>query len=199
MNWENGKCNGKKKIRLLTLFETGSMRRFPSRFITSQFTFVRYFFLGATAPLHGLKFNKRTESVQGVSASTSGVRTVPYILAVSKCIDNNPLSIFSLTPPPALCVVVVGQVISKTGYAFPWMILGAAVTAIGSGLIYTFDIDSPSSTWIGYQVFSSQITPPENSSLISFVHRFLLDWVSVSVSKSPSCLFRLPPRRPTCR
>lgn len=32
------------------------------------------------------------------------------------------------------------------------MILGAGVTAIGSGLIYTFDIDSPSRIWIGYQV-----------------------------------------------
>ncbi|USP81914.1 hypothetical protein yc1106_09188 [Curvularia clavata] len=76
------------------------------------------------------------QSVQGVSASTSGVRTVPYILAVT------------------LCVVVVGQVISKTGYAFPWMILGAGITAVGSGLIYTFDISSPSSKWIGYQILA---------------------------------------------
>ncbi|XP_014553133.1 hypothetical protein COCVIDRAFT_108412 [Bipolaris victoriae FI3] len=76
------------------------------------------------------------QSVQGVSASTSGVRTVPYILAVT------------------LCVVLVGQIISKTGYAFPWMILGAGVTAIGSGLIYTFDIDSPSRIWIGYQILA---------------------------------------------
>lgn len=30
--------------------------------------------------------------------------------------------------------------------------LGAAITAVGSGLIYTFDIGSPAKVWIGYQV-----------------------------------------------
>ncbi|KNG52495.1 major facilitator superfamily transporter [Stemphylium lycopersici] len=74
------------------------------------------------------------QSVQGVSASTSGVRTVPYILAVT------------------FCVVIVGQIISKTGYAYPWMIIGAGIATIGSGLIYTFDIDSSTGIWIGYQI-----------------------------------------------
>ncbi|CAN9316387.1 unnamed protein product [Alternaria alternata] len=74
------------------------------------------------------------QSVQGVSASTSGVRTVPFILAVT------------------FCVVIVGQIITKTGYAFPWMIVGAAITTIGSGMIYTFDTHSPAGKWIGYQI-----------------------------------------------
>jgi MFS family permease len=74
------------------------------------------------------------QSVQGVSASTSGVRTVPFILAVT------------------FCVVIVGQIITKTGYAYPWMIGGAAVTTIGSGMIYTFDTGSSAGVWIGYQI-----------------------------------------------
>jgi len=74
------------------------------------------------------------QSVQGVSASTSGVRTVPFILAVT------------------FCVVIVGQIITKTGYAYPWMIVGAAITTIGSGMIYTFDTNSPAGKWIGYQI-----------------------------------------------
>ncbi|KAI4937496.1 uncharacterized protein J4E92_002227 [Alternaria infectoria] len=74
------------------------------------------------------------QSVQGVSAASSGVRTVPFILAVT------------------ICVVIVGQIITKTGYAYPWMIGGAAITTIGAGMIYTFDIDSPAKVWIGYQI-----------------------------------------------
>jgi hypothetical protein len=74
------------------------------------------------------------QSVQGVSAASSGVRTIPYILSVT------------------FCVVLVGQAISKTGYAYPWMIAGAAVTTIGSGMIYTFDINSSAGVWIGYQI-----------------------------------------------
>jgi hypothetical protein len=74
------------------------------------------------------------QSVQGVSAASSGVRTIPYILSVT------------------FCVVIVGQAISKTGHAWPWMIVGAAITTIGSGMIYTFDINSSAGVWIGYQI-----------------------------------------------
>jgi hypothetical protein len=57
-----------------------------------------------------------------------------------------------LTMSAAICVVIVGQIITKTGYAYPWMIGGAAMTTIGGGMIYTFDIDSPAKVWVGYQV-----------------------------------------------
>jgi hypothetical protein len=32
------------------------------------------------------------------------------------------------------------------------MIAGAAITTIGSGMIYTFDMDSSAGVWIGYQI-----------------------------------------------
>jgi hypothetical protein len=34
------------------------------------------------------------------------------------------------------------------------MIVGAAVSTIGTGLIYTLEIGSPSSKWIGYQILA---------------------------------------------
>ena len=38
------------------------------------------------------------------------------------------------------------------GYYNPFMILAAAVFAIGSGLIYTFSVDSSAGEWVGYQL-----------------------------------------------
>jgi hypothetical protein len=44
--------------------------------------------------------------------------------------------------------------ISAFGYYTPLMISGGAVTTIGMGLIYTLQIGSKSSHWIGYQVIA---------------------------------------------
>lgn len=74
--------------------------------------------------------------VSGVSASNSGVRNLPYILGI--CI----FTIFS------------GLLITKTGHYIPLMIAGTVLSTIGAGLIYTFDIGTPSSKWIGYQVLA---------------------------------------------
>lgn len=34
------------------------------------------------------------------------------------------------------------------------MIVGSCLTAIGCGLIYTFNADSPTRTWLGYEIFT---------------------------------------------
>jgi MFS transporter, DHA2 family, glioxin efflux transporter len=34
------------------------------------------------------------------------------------------------------------------------LILGAVITSVGGGLLYTLDIGSPSSHWIGYQILA---------------------------------------------
>ncbi len=91
-----------------------------------------------------------------MSASESGIRTLPYILAVCES---------PLFPPyllllrsrltwslPALSVIVAGQGVTATGYAVPWMTFGGVLATIGAGLIYTFDLNSPARTWIGYQI-----------------------------------------------
>lgn len=47
-----------------------------------------------------------------------------------------------------------GAAITTTGYFTPFIVLGAAMTTVGSGLMYTFSETSPSSEWIGYQVLA---------------------------------------------
>lgn len=44
-----------------------------------------------------------------------------------------------------------GGLVSYTGYYTPFMIVSSVLTAVGSGLITTFDVDTPQSQWIGYQ------------------------------------------------
>lgn len=74
--------------------------------------------------------------VSGVSAASSGVRNLPYILGI--CIFT----------------VVSGMVITTTGHYIPLMIIGTTLSTTGSGLLYTFDIGTPSSEWIGYQILA---------------------------------------------
>ncbi|EJU00964.1 MFS general substrate transporter [Dacryopinax primogenitus] len=76
------------------------------------------------------------QSVDGVSASDSGVRNVPLILAV------------------ALFSIISGNLISLWGHFVPLLILGSVLATIGAGLIYTLDIGTPSAQWIGYQVLA---------------------------------------------
>ncbi|KAL8948042.1 MAG: hypothetical protein Q9222_005734 [Ikaeria aurantiellina] len=76
------------------------------------------------------------QSVSGVSPSESGVRNIPLVIAVA---------IFS---------IVSGGLISTFGHYVPIMIISSVIGTIGTGLIYTLGIGSPSSQWIGYQVLA---------------------------------------------
>ena len=51
----------------------------------------------------------------------------------------------------ALCTILSGGLISKFGFYVPILLAGSAITTIGTGLLYTLDIGTPSSHWIGYQ------------------------------------------------
>ncbi|EEP78531.1 predicted protein [Uncinocarpus reesii 1704] len=74
------------------------------------------------------------QSIKHVSAAQSGIRNLPFILAAS---------IFS---------IVAGGLISTFGQYSYIMIAASALVTIGSGLIYTFEIDTPTGKWIGYQI-----------------------------------------------
>lgn len=76
--------------------------------------------------------------VSGVSASNSGIRNLPYILGV------------------AILTMVSGIGITATGYFLPFMLVGTVCGAVGSGLLYTLGINSPSSQWIGYQALAGR-------------------------------------------
>ncbi|KAF2090771.1 MFS multidrug transporter-like protein [Saccharata proteae CBS 121410] len=74
--------------------------------------------------------------VSGVSAAQSGIRNLPFILGIS------------------LLTIVSGGTITVTGHYIPLVILGSICGTVGTALIYTLHVGSPSSQWIGYQALS---------------------------------------------
>lgn len=74
------------------------------------------------------------QAIQNVSASNSGVRNIPLILSVS------------------LLTIVSGVLITVFGQFGYLMVLAGVIETVGSGLIYTFQIDTSSGMWIGYQI-----------------------------------------------
>lgn len=76
------------------------------------------------------------QSVDNVSASESGIRNIPLVLGV------------------AIFTILSGGLISVYGVYVPFLLAGGAIATIGTGLLYTLDIGSPSSHWIGYQALA---------------------------------------------
>ncbi|KAF2113825.1 DNA repair protein RAD50 [Lophiotrema nucula] len=76
------------------------------------------------------------QAVKGASAMNSGIRLLPLILGMT------------------LFQVLVGIIITAWGVFNPFMIGGAALASVGSGLLMKLAVDSPASMWIGYQTIA---------------------------------------------
>ena len=74
------------------------------------------------------------QSVEGSSAMKSGIQLLPMMLAT------------------VVSSVVIGAATTAVGYYTPFLIVSSAITAIGTGLITTYDIDISAGKWIGYQI-----------------------------------------------
>ncbi|KAF4470261.1 major facilitator superfamily transporter [Fusarium albosuccineum] len=74
------------------------------------------------------------QSVHGTSPTNSGVRNLPFIIAVT----------FS--------TIMSGALVSATGYYQPLLIGGSVVATIGAGCLYLLDVDTDTGKWIGYQI-----------------------------------------------
>lgn len=74
------------------------------------------------------------QSIDGTSAISSGVHNLPLILAVT------------------VGTIVSGALITATGIATPFAVGGSAVATVGAGLLYTLNIGTATSRWIGYQI-----------------------------------------------
>lgn len=104
--------------------------RDPSILVNSLYSF---FFVGAYfdivyyIPIY-------FQSIQNVSASNSGVRNLPLIIAVS------------------ISLIISGGSIAKTGTAAPLLVVGGVLSTIASGLLYTLEIGTSTGKWIGYQI-----------------------------------------------
>lgn len=74
------------------------------------------------------------QSVHGTSPTMSGVRNLPFIIAVT------------------ISTISSGAFVSITGRYQPMLIGGGVVATIGAGLLYMLDVDSSTGEWIGYQI-----------------------------------------------
>ena len=55
----------------------------------------------------------------------------------------------------AIFTILSGGIITVYGVYVPILLAGSIISTIGAGLLYTLDIGSPSSHWIGYQALAS--------------------------------------------
>lgn len=97
----------------------------PYQFCAAAFLFLLIYYL----PLY-------FQSIRGSDPIESGIDSLPLLVSVG------------------IFAIVGGLVVSKTGYAAPNMLAGAALAAVGLGLLYTLDVDTPSGKWIGYQILT---------------------------------------------
>jgi hypothetical protein len=77
-----------------------------------------------------------SQGIKGISAAKSGIGMMPLMLAT------------------VLSSVTSGALIMIMGYYTPFLIVGTAIFAIGSGLISTFSTNISSGEWFGYTVLA---------------------------------------------
>ena len=73
------------------------------------------------------------QAVSGVDALESGIRTLPFVLAL------------------VAASILSGGLVSRLGYYTPMAIISACVMSVGFGLLTTLKPESGSDRWIGYQ------------------------------------------------
>ncbi|KAJ8132912.1 hypothetical protein O1611_g722 [Lasiodiplodia mahajangana] len=92
------------------------------------------------------------QSVKGASPIKSGVDNLPLIVAAG------------------VFILAGGITVSKTGHAVPFMALGASLGVVGTGLLYTLELHTPSAKWIGYQILLGAATAFPFQNCLNVVH-----------------------------
>lgn len=113
---------------------------------TFQFFFAgSYFLLLYYLPIY-------FQSIGGADPIQSGVDNLPMVITAG------------------VFVLAGGIVVAKTGHAVPFMALGAAITTVGMGLLYTLGVHTPSAKWIGYQILLGASTAFPFQNCLNVVH-----------------------------
>ena len=73
------------------------------------------------------------QSVDNISPIASGVRNLPLVIGV------------------VIGSIASGGIVTKTGHAAPFMVGGAVLATVATGLMTTFKIGTGHGAWIGYQ------------------------------------------------
>ncbi|CAH0055700.1 unnamed protein product [Clonostachys solani] len=79
------------------------------------------------------------QSIKNDGPLQSGVHNLPFLVG----------GVFSM---------ISGVVLSATNRWVPFLVASAALSAVGSGLIYTFAPDTPMDKWVGYQILAGSAT-----------------------------------------
>ncbi|CZR52547.1 related to major facilitator (MFS1) transporter [Phialocephala subalpina] len=95
------------------------------------------FFIYSAILIHSYYLPMWFQAIKGDSAVHSGVNMIPYVVANA---------IFSL---------LAGIFVSKNGYFVAPAIVGMTIGTVGAGLISTFNVNTPSSYWIGCEILAS--------------------------------------------
>ena len=121
-------------LRQIRLGERATLppRFFSQRTIAASLFFMTFFaagffMLSFFLPLY-------FQSINGVSATKSGVEILPFLLAT------------------VLSTVVSGGIITCVGYYTPFLTAGASLFCIGSGLLSTCGVHTPFAKLLGYQI-----------------------------------------------
>ncbi|KAF2684726.1 MFS general substrate transporter [Lentithecium fluviatile CBS 122367] len=73
------------------------------------------------------------QAIKGATATKSGIMNLPAILGL------------------VLISIICGGLVTYIGYYTPFMLISSVVMTIGAGLLSTFEVDTNSPKWIGYQ------------------------------------------------
>jgi hypothetical protein len=73
------------------------------------------------------------QAIKGASATKSGIMNLPAILGL------------------VVVSILGGGLVTWIGYYTPFMLLSSVLMTVGAGLLTTFEVDTNSAKWIGYQ------------------------------------------------
>jgi hypothetical protein len=76
------------------------------------------------------------QSAKGVTARQSGLNLIAFLASITALELSTALGLLLL------------------GYYIPFMLLGATMFCVGSGLLSTLQVDSPTRAWVGYQALA---------------------------------------------
>ncbi|RMZ66076.1 MFS aflatoxin efflux pump [Pyrenophora seminiperda CCB06] len=109
----------------------------PARIVLQRSVFfggASQFCVGATMLTVSIYIPLWFQAIKGASAMQSGVNTIPLVLSV------------------VLGSIMSGALVQRLGYYTPFMIIGSGLMAVGTGLITTWNMNTGTGVWIGYQI-----------------------------------------------
>ena len=107
-------------------------RIFRNRTVWASFLYA--FGLGASFFIGVYYIPTWFQAVKGLSAVGSGIRNLPMMLSA------------------VLLSILAGILVTAQGHYAPYLYLGTVLMPIGAGLLSTWEPDTKSSVWIGYQI-----------------------------------------------